>query len=535
MTEKKSRKSKTMLLLSLFLAVTISVSAQSVPSYAGTNPTSNVAAQNGGSLPANPNHHCTASNWEKDTTTWSYVYFGSYPQSEVTDASTITAIDNAIANGNGVKNTGIDVLVNGTKYRRISRTDLIHGAHFGPFDTVRNGYRYFKWEPIKWKVLNNNDNGTLSVMADRALDCEMYYNDIKNSYFSTITWENSTIRSWLNGSFYQTAFSAEEQNAISNWNVVNEDYPDCGVKGGNDTTDKVYLPSVSDMTNELYGFCGIDSKSKSRQIQPSAYAYIRGVSRNHWSASYYGADKFPGCCTWWLRTSGYSAEGDSCAASVEENGVVWQYDHETWNSTFGVVPALHIDLSSGLWSSAAAENTTGNKALGIAISTPSQEVAAGQSIKLKLNFTPKNTTNKKVTWVISNPKYATIDNKNKLTLKKAGAGKDVTIIAVAADGNGTYGKCTISIMKHAVKSIKLSASSKSVKAGSSIQVKATVKATGKKANKTLKWTSSNKKYATVTSSGKVKTTKAGKNKSVTITATSMDGTNKKAKIKLKIE
>ena len=146
-----------------------------------------------------------------------------------------------------------------------------------------------------------------------------------------------------------------------------------------------------------------------------------------------------------------------------------------------------------------------------------------------------NTTNKKVTWIISNPKYAAIDNKNRLTLKKAGAGKDVTIIAVAADGNGTYGKCTISIMKHAVKSIKLSASSKSVKAGSSIQVKATVKATGKKANKTLKWTSSNKKYATVTSSGKVKTTKAGKNKSVTITATSMDGTNKKAKIKLKIE
>lgn len=426
-------------------------------------------------------------------------------------------------------------MVNGTKYRRISRQNVINGVCFSSFDNNGNGYRYFKWEPIKWKVLNNNDNGTLFVMSDCALDCEMYCNDDEQLPYSTITWENSTIRSWLNGSFYQTAFSAEEQNAISNWNVVNEDYPDCGVKGGNDTTDKVYLLSVSDMTNELYGFCGIDSKSKSRQIQPSAYAYIRGVSRNYWSASYYGADKFPGCCTWWLRTSGYSAEGDSCAASVEENGVVWQYDHETWSDTFGVVPALHIDPTSKLWASATAENTPGNKALGISISTPSRELAAGKSIKLKLNFTPENATNKKVAWVISNPKYAAIDNKNRLTLKKEGAGKDVTIIAVTADGNGTQGSCTISIMKHAVKSIKLSASSKSVKAGDSIQIKATVKATGKQANKNLKWTSSNKKYAVVIDDGLIETKKAGKNKRVTITATSRDGSNKKAKITLKIK
>ena len=86
-----------------------------------------------------------------------------------------------------------------------------------------------------------------------------------------------------------------------------------------------------------------------------------------------------------------------------------------------------------------------------------------------------------------------------------------------------------------VKSIKLSAASKSVKAGKSITVKATVKTTGKSVNKTLKWMSSNTKYATVSKSGKVKTKKAGKGKTVTITATSTDGTNKKAKIKIKIK
>lgn len=534
MTEKKARKRRTTRLLSLFLAAAISAAAQSFPSYAGTvrsndtnHTSSNAAAPAGNSLPANPNHHCTTGNWEKDTTTWSYIYFGSYPQSEVTDSATITAIDKAIANGKGFKNTGIDVMVKGTKYRRISG----NGYAFGSFDSNGNGYRYFKWEPIKWKVLNNNDNGTLFVVADCALDCAEYCNTDEKSPFSTITWENSDIRTWLNGSFYQTAFSAEEQNTISNWNVVNEDYPDCGVKGGNNTTDKVYLLSVSDMTDERYGFCGLDVKSQSRQIQPSAYAYINGVNRNNGDA----VGKSLGCCTWWLRTSGYRANGNSCAANVEENGIIWQYDYGTWEGYLGVVPALHIDPSSDLWSPAKAENTTGKKALSIAIAAPSQELAAGQSISLKLNFTPKNTANKKVTWVINNPKYATIDKKNRLTLKKAGAGKDVTITAIAADGSGSYGNCLIFIMKHAVKSIKLSAPSKSVKAGSSIQLKATVKATGKNANKNLEWTSSNKKYATVTDSGEVTAKKAGKNKTVTITAKATDGTNKKAKIKLKIK
>ena len=60
-------------------------------------------------------------------------------------------------------------------------------------------------------------------------------------------------------------------------------------------------------------------------------------------------------------------------------------------------------------------------------------------------------------------------------------------------------------------------------------------AAGKKANTTLKWTSSNSKYATVSKTGKVKAKKAGKGKFVTITAVSTDGSNKKAKIKIKIK
>ena len=55
------------------------------------------------------------------------------------------------------------------------------------------------------------------------------------------------------------------------------------------------------------------------------------------------------------------------------------------------------------------------------------------------------------------------------------------------------------------------------------------------ANKKLIWKSSNTKYATVSSSGKVIAKKTGKKKTVIITVMSTDGTNKKKTVKIKIK
>lgn len=66
-------------------------------------------------------------------------------------------------------------------------------------------------------------------------------------------------------------------------------------------------------------------------------------------------------------------------------------------------------------------------------------------------------------------------------------------------------------------------------------LKATVRTNGKNANRSLKWTVSDTKYASVNSRGKVTAKKAGKRKTVTVTAMSTDGANKKAKVKTKIE
>lgn len=182
---------------------------------------------------------------------------------------------------------------------------------------------------------------------------------------------------------------------------------------------------------------------------------------------------------------------------------------------------------------------TPNEATPIAISSIkitgiTKKVAAGKKTTLSATVLPKNCSNKEVNWATSNTKYATVNKNGIITTKTAGAGKTVTITATAKDGSGIVATYKIKIVKHAVKKITLK-TKKTVNAGKKITIKATVKTTGKTANKTLAWTSSNTKFATVNKKGVVSTKKAGAGKTVTITATATDGSKKKAKIKIKIK
>lgn len=164
----------------------------------------------------------------------------------------------------------------------------------------------------------------------------------------------------------------------------------------------------------------------------------------------------------------------------------------------------------------------------------SKKIAAGKKMQLSVTTNPSNASLKKFKWSSNNKKYATVTSKGVVTAKKAGIGKKVKITATAKDGSKKKATFTLTIMKDSVKSIKLKAA-KSVKAGKSLNVKATVKTTGKSVNKTLKWTSSNTKYATVNSKGKVTAKKAGKGKKVKITVQATDGSNKKATITIQIK
>ncbi len=288
----------------------------------------------GRELPANPVHHCTKKNDGTDYTDWSYVYFGSYPQTEVTGDALTIAITDAPYDGNG------DAWVDGVKYRRIKKSDANYsstGSDYFQWGSDEE-YHYFKWERIKWRVLKN-DGSTLFVVADKGLDCKRY-----NEIYTSITWEDCTLRSWLNNDFYNMAFSSGEQEAIAEQDVANEDNPEYGTEGGNDTRDNVYLLSIGEATNPAYGFCEDYSStySVSRRVQASDYAHARGGYTNT-------SGTYKGNSSWWLRSPGSSTD---CAADVYANGDVYRFGCSILNYNVVCVPALHINVSSDPWSMA---------------------------------------------------------------------------------------------------------------------------------------------------------------------------------------
>ena len=82
-------------------------------------------------------------------------------------------------------------------------------------------------EAIEWLVLDKQD-GKLLLLSKDALDAKPY-----NEEFKDVTWETCTLRSWLNDTFYSTAFSTAEQGLIATARVKNEDNPKYGTEGGN--------------------------------------------------------------------------------------------------------------------------------------------------------------------------------------------------------------------------------------------------------------------------------------------------------------
>ncbi len=172
----------------------------------------------------------------------------------------------------------------------------------------------------------------------------------------------------------------------------------------------------------------------------------------------------------------------------------------------------------------------------ISLKSGTKGIAAGKKVTIQANVSVSGPgASRKLNWSSSNKKYATVSSTGVVTTKKAGAGKTVTITAAAADGSGKTGRVKIKIVKHAVKKISLKCAKKTVKAGRKITVKANVSTTGKKANRTLEWSVSNKKYAAVSKKGVVTTKKAGAGKTVKITAKATDGTGKKAAVRIRIK
>jgi len=171
----------------------------------------------------------------------------------------------------------------------------------------------------------------------------------------------------------------------------------------------------------------------------------------------------------------------------------------------------------------------------IVISGISKKIAAGKKVSLSAKVFPENAQNKAVVWTSDNPKYAVVNGNGVVTVKPAGKGKTVTVKAAASDGSGVTASFRIKIMPNAITKVKIQNAKKTLRVQKTVKLKAVISKNGPKINKVLRWTTSNEAYASVNSKGVVKAKKAGKGKTVRITAMATDGSGKKSTVKIKIK
>lgn len=172
---------------------------------------------------------------------------------------------------------------------------------------------------IEWLVLKNDGSKAL-LISKYALDCQQYNTSDRN-----VTWETCTLRKWLNGAFFNNAFSVDEQKQILSTTVT----PDYSTDPGNNTKDRVFLLSIA----EAEKYFGSDS---TRQCQGTVYCYAQGAykARN-------------GNCWWWLRSlsSPHSFNFDNrYAFYVFSHGKVSREGSSADYDRIAVRPALWINL-----------------------------------------------------------------------------------------------------------------------------------------------------------------------------------------------
>ena len=112
--------------------------------------------------------------------------------------------------------------------------DLVQFGSFEQDGNLENGP-----EPIEWIALKTEGNHV--YLLSKYLLKNMSYSAV----FGIATWDTSGIREWLNGEFYNKAFTDDERSAIMlthNDASVNERYPD--MPAGEDTDDYLFLLSL---------------------------------------------------------------------------------------------------------------------------------------------------------------------------------------------------------------------------------------------------------------------------------------------------
>ena len=193
----------------------------------------------------------------------------------------------------------------------LTKGDIVLFGSYEQDNDMTNGK-----EPVEWIVLDVQD-GRCLVISKFGLDCRQY-----NTSREDVTWETCSLRKWLNGSFLNEAFTAEEQAKIPMATVS------AASNLEKDTEDQIFLLSIAE-AKEYF------ASDAARQCRSTAYAKAQGCIVN---------SSYNGDCWWWLRASTSYIYNHWKAAyvlnlgTVNESGTGVDYDR------FAVRPVLWVNM-----------------------------------------------------------------------------------------------------------------------------------------------------------------------------------------------
>ena len=174
-----------------------------------------------------------------------------------------------------------------------------------------------------WRVLDVKNNKAL-LLSEKVLEKRMYH-----SSSGRITWSNCTLRSYLNGAFYNT-FRENDKARISETRVTTNNNPWYGTKGGTDTKDRIFLLSIEEVV-KYFGDSGqLQNRPKNARGIYDQYNSARIAKYTAGTASW-----------WWLRSPGYIAFR---AAYISDDGYLGVEGSCVFYTRGGVRPALWLNL-----------------------------------------------------------------------------------------------------------------------------------------------------------------------------------------------
>jgi hypothetical protein len=234
-------------------------------------------------------------------------------------------------------------------------TDVLSEVSVGDYVTFgsyeQDGNYLDGSEDIEWLVVDIQDGKAL-LLSRYALEVMAY-----NEEDGDTTWETSSIRAWLNDTFYNEAFTSDEQAAIAltanenpdSYNLwKNDGWDNYGADGGNETEDYVFLLSYMEVYSYFDGHLDVMFESDYNEkliCYPTEYAidnWIQYVGQEEYEEYY--AEDYPesmvGAVYWFLRSPGDSQD---YAAVVDNVGVMWK-KLATLSGSTGIRPAIWVSF-----------------------------------------------------------------------------------------------------------------------------------------------------------------------------------------------